>query len=125
MNDATLIRAYLAHAETRARDGTDAEHFEAAEEIRELVIDDPERAWPIVCEVIRRTTADDILAFVVAGPLEDLLVHHGPAFIDRVEALAAEDAHFKRAVSGVWGWNSMAADVRKRLDDLLRDAPRL
>ena len=68
---------------------------------------------------------DDILAFVAAEPLENLLVHHPRAFIDRVEALARQDAHFRRALSGVWGFNSMPAEVRKRIDDLLGDEPRL
>jgi hypothetical protein len=66
-----------------------------------------------------------MLASVAAGPLEDLLCRHPSAFIDRVETRGKQDAHFRRAVSGVWGWGSMPDDVRKRLDDLLGDEPRL
>jgi len=69
----------------------------------------------VICVIITRIADDDILAFVAAGPLEDLLVRHPYAFIDRVEALARQDAHFRRAVS----------DVRTRLDELLGDEPRL
>ena len=125
VKDEDLIRRYLLHAETSTRDGTDAEHFEAYEEVDECVRKDPERAWPIICEVIRQISADDILAYVAAGPLEDLMVRHPHAFIDRVESLAKQDAHFRRAVSGVWGWNSIPADVRKRLDEVVSDEPRL
>jgi hypothetical protein len=125
MRDEDLIAGYLLHAETSMRDGTDAEHFDAEEELDDAVRDDPERAWPIICEVIRRISADDILAYVAAGPLEDLLVHHPHVFIDRVESLAKEDAHFRRAVSGVWGWDSIPDHVRQRLDAVLGDEPRL
>ena len=107
------------------RDGTDAEHFEAAEELESLVWDEPERAWPLICEIIRRATEDDILAYIAAGPLEDLLVRHPQAFIERVEGLARQDAHFRRAVSGVWGQKSMPAEIRQRLDALLDKETRL
>jgi len=125
MKDEALIAAYLLHATTSTRDGTDAEQLAAFDELQELVWNDPERAWPVICEVIRRASADDVLAYVAAGPLEDLLVHHPHAFIDRVESLAKEEAQFRRAVSGVWGWNSIPDDVRKRLDEVLGNEPRL
>jgi hypothetical protein len=125
MTDEELIAGYLLHSETTTRDGTDAEHFAAFEELNEVVRRHPERAWPLICEIIRRITADRILAYVAAGPLEDLLVHHPHAFIDRVESLAKQDAHFRRAVSGVWGWNSIPEDVQTRIDAVLGDEPRL
>jgi hypothetical protein len=125
MKDEDLIAGYLSHSETSTRDGTDAEHFDAFDELNDVVRDDPERAWPIICEIIRRISADDILAYVAAGPLENLLVHHPHAFIDRVESLAKQDAHFRRALSGVWGWNSIPEDIRKRIDAILGDEPRL
>ena len=127
MTDAELISAYLAHSRTRTRDGTDAEHFDAPEELDTLVTDDPERAWPLICEIIRRISPkdEDILAYVAAGPLEDLLVRHPYAFIDRIEIRATKDAHFRRAISVVWGWKSIPSEVRTRLDRLLGDEPRM
>jgi Family of unknown function (DUF6869) len=127
MTDAEIISGYLTHAKTTTRDGTDAECFDANEGLDELVTDEPERAWPLICEIIRRISPadEDILAYVAAGPLEDLLARHPHAFIDRIERLATSDAHFRRAVSGVWGWNSIPPDVRARLDTLLGDETRL
>jgi hypothetical protein len=89
MTDAELIAGYLAHAMTTTRDGTDAEHFEAHEELDQLVSDDPERAWPVIREIVRRISPEDedILAYVAAGPLEDLLARHSDTFIDRIEEL--------------------------------------
>jgi hypothetical protein len=40
--------------------------------------------------------------YIAAGPLEELLNHHGPRFIDRIEAEAERDPKFLRAVAGVW-----------------------
>jgi hypothetical protein len=127
MTDAELVAGYLANAVTTTRHGADDEHFGAWEQLNELVRDQPERAWPVICEIIRRIAPadEDILAYVAAGPLEDLLAHHGHKFIDRVEAEANADPHFRRAVSGVWGWNSIRSDVRRRLDSLLGQEPRL
>jgi|SRR5436190_8724115 len=127
MTDPELVEGYLAHAATVTRDGTDAEHFEAYEQLDDLVNEDPERAWPIICEIVRRITPadEDILAYVAAGPLEDLLARHPYAFIDRIEELSKRDTHFRRAVSGVWGENRMPSDVRTRIDRLLGDEPRL
>ena len=70
MKDADLVAAYLAHAQTSMRDGTDAEHFAAADELNARVTDEPERAWPVICKIIKRIAHDDILAYVAAGPLE-------------------------------------------------------
>lgn len=127
MTDAELIARYLMHATTTTRDGTDAECFDANEELNELVTEEPERAWPLICEIIRRISLkdEDILAYVAAGPLEDLLVRHPQAFIERIETLAQNDAHFRRAVSGVWGWTRIPADIRERIERLLGDEPRL
>ena len=125
MNDADLVTGYLAHAETVSRHGMDAENITASDELHSRIWDEPERAWPVICEIIKRIVDDDMLAFVGAGPLEDLLVHHPHAFIDRVEALAREDAHFRRAVSGVWGSRSLEPEIRKRLHEFLGDESRL
>jgi hypothetical protein len=61
-----------------------------------LVLDELEQAWPIICEVIRgiRHDAEDLLAYVSAGPLEDVLVYHPYTFIDRIEALARNTSIF-------------------------------
>jgi hypothetical protein len=125
MNDPDLVTQYLAHAETSTRDGTDARWRAAAEELDSRITDDPERAWPALCEIIGRISADDILAYVAAGPLEALLARHPHRFIERVETLAKQDPHFRRAVSAVWGWETIPPEIRRRLDELLGDEPRL
>jgi hypothetical protein len=119
-----LVSSYLAHARAVVRKEED-EHFWSFGEIHTLTRDDPERAWPLVCEIVAGCTDDALLAYVAAGPLEDLLCNHPARIIDRVEELARRDAHFRRCLSGVWASNRMPDDTRRRIDSLLGDEPRL
>jgi hypothetical protein len=120
-----LVSAYLDHAEAVSLHGYKGELPPAYEEVEDLVRRDPEAAWPIVRDLVRRAVRDEVLAYIAAGPLEDLLCFHPHAFIDRIEALAGQDAHFRRALSGVWGWERMPADVLSRLEAIFGDEPRL
>ena len=43
-----------------------------------------------------------ILSNLAAGPLEDLLVRHGAAFIERAEHCSVEDPKFRAMLGMVW-----------------------
>jgi Family of unknown function (DUF6869) len=120
-----LIIAYIDHSEAVSLRREERDLPPALDQLEDLIRDDPETAWSIIQELVRRATRDEVLAYIAAGPLENLLCNHPRAFIDRVEDLAAQDAHFRRALSGVWGWESMPDDVLARLDALFGDEPRL
>jgi hypothetical protein len=75
---------------------------EAALEFVALCANDPEVAWEAILEIARRETDEEILAVLAAWPLEDLLSYHGEAFIDRVEAMAHRDPHFRSVLAGTW-----------------------
>jgi hypothetical protein len=45
----------------------------------------PEDLWKIILELVRVASDDRSLFYVAARPLEDLLLRHGPAFVDRVD----------------------------------------
>jgi hypothetical protein len=81
---AELIAGDLAHATTPQGDGTDAEYFGADEQLDELVSDEPERAWRLVCEIVRPISPAEKMfpAYLAAGPIEDLLARHPPRFIE-------------------------------------------
>ena len=53
-----------------------------------------------------------MLAYVAAGPIEDLLVHHGAAFIERVEVAAGRDPIFRKML----GVRLAQYDFRGRLE---------
>lgn len=97
MNSEELAEAYLRyHAR---KDQADQWAWEAVE----LVNHNPDEAWQIVCALVDKAANDETLAYVAAGPLEDLLKKHGPAVIDRVEEKSSNDPRFQLALSGVWG----------------------
>jgi Variant SH3 domain len=75
---------------------------------------DPEKLWQVILDIYRRPDAAPLLGMLAAGPLENLLGLHGPAFIDRVESLAANDAQFAHALGGVWQF-TMTDDIWKRV----------
>ena len=82
------------------------EDFWAWDELTWTVIDAPERAWPVIIELVKQGT-DDQLGAVGAGPIESLVENHAAAFIDRIEAQAIGDPRFQEALASIWlnKWN--------------------
>lgn len=87
----------------------------ATSELNQLIADDPESAWSLICRLVARAQTPVALECVAAGPLEDLLCANGPQFISRVEAAAKEDPQFKCALATVWGFNRMRDHIRARV----------
>lgn len=81
--------------------------------------DEPDRAWPIILTLVAEAPGDEALAFVAAGPLEDLIQKHGDAFADRIVERAQADARFRSALRGVWGWENVSESLRSRVFELL------
>jgi hypothetical protein len=64
--------------------------------------DNPERAWQCIIYALNSPECAEHFGVLAAGPLEDLLSYHGPAFIDRVEALVHQNPKFASLLGGVW-----------------------
>ncbi len=64
--------------------------------------ENPERAWQCILYALDSPECAKHFGVLAAGPLEDLLSYHGPAFIDRVEALARVNPKFASLLGGVW-----------------------
>lgn len=62
----------------------------------------PEHAWQGILATLADERSKPHLAVLAAGPLEDLLSYHGPAFIERVEQEAAKNPAFASLLGGVW-----------------------
>ncbi|MGH9545807.1 MAG: DUF6869 domain-containing protein [Terriglobales bacterium] len=92
-----LVATYLRYFETKQD-----EDFWAWEQVDALVRNDPDQAWEMVRNLIEHTTSDEALAYVAAGPLEDLLKKYGPIFIDRTEVESRKSIRFRLALSGIW-----------------------
>jgi DUF2950 family protein/uncharacterized protein DUF6869 len=67
----------------------------------DLVHNDSEQAWWFILVTLAQATDDRDLAYLAAGPLEDLLKLHGSSFIIRIETRARQDERMLRALSGV------------------------
>jgi hypothetical protein len=83
----------------------------------EQVIDmqsNPEVVWRLVLLMIEESP-DELLGNIAAGPLEDLLCHNAPRFIERVEERASRDPRFRRCLGGVWGWTGIPKELWPRL----------
>jgi len=63
-----------------------------------------EELWNVILAIAKREEQIEVeaLAFIAAGPLEDLVCKAGLAFIDRVEHEAKFDRQFGRLLTGVW-----------------------
>jgi hypothetical protein len=103
-SETQLLDDWILHAQT----------FWAAAEVAELSRREPAATLDFILEVLKRNPQPRVLANLAAGPLEDLLVYHGPAVIERVEALAAEDTAVSQLLSGVWR-NAIREDVWQRI----------
>ena len=72
-------------------------------ELNTLVQDDPTEAWEVTRILVNTAPSDGALAYVAAGPLEELLNKHGPVVIDRIEEESRQNLRLQLALSGVWG----------------------
>ena len=67
-----------------------------------LVNNDPKKALELLATIIDCCKNNKELAYVAAGPLENLLVYHGYAIIDKIKEKADCSEKFQLALSGVW-----------------------
>ncbi len=104
------IKGHLPAASRRER-----EHYDwAAERLNALASDQPETALAAIWAICERADDERVLANLAAGPLEDLLVRHGPAVVAAVEARARAEAKVRKLLGAVWR-NAIAEPVWLRL----------
>lgn len=80
--------------------------------------DGPERAWPIVLELVTRAPDDRALTFVGCGAIEDLVLNAGDQFADRITEQARTNPRFRRALCHAW----YTADVPAVLKNLIEES---
>ncbi|MBS0339349.1 MAG: hypothetical protein JSS56_02415 [Proteobacteria bacterium] len=124
MNDDPLQRlvdgwlAYHRAAETAesgvVKVSASDELFQFVIEVDDLVRTDPERAWLVIQMIFTASRNDLERACLAAGPLEDLLVKHGPLFIEKIEQAASSSSDFRELLVGVWR-NGIAHAIWERI----------
>jgi hypothetical protein len=109
-----LIADFIsAHLEGREVKGEDP-RFASIMELDRLAHDEPERAWLLLLQILERDNSTHVLEMLAAGPLEDLIQYHGPAFIERIESQAKANPVFRHALGGVW--ESSTPEIWKRVE---------
>src|SRR4051812_17410802 len=76
--------------------------------------EDPDAAWQAIIRLSREPLTDHQTAALAAGPLEELLARHGPAYIERAETEARQRPKFRHLLGGVWR-NAMSDAVWERV----------
>jgi hypothetical protein len=94
---AEIVSIYLRHFESKRE-----EDWWACEQVDSLVDKEPEQGWEITLMLVNKSPSDEALAYVAAGPLENLLIKHGPEVIDRIEKESSTNERLQLALSGVW-----------------------
>ena len=115
-----IAEAYVAHF----REKSDATEW-ALDSVQDLTLYKRwEEAWQVVLAIARCDTEleTEVLAYVAAGPLEDIICKAGPEFIDRVEHEAKFNRQFGRLLTGVWPTRAQPA-VRERIVQFCRAFP--
>jgi hypothetical protein len=96
-----LLRAYVGiHADEGTPEYED--HQVAFGEVSTWAQHEPERCWKFLEVTCAADLTDANMAFIAAGPLEDLLGHHGEVFLPRVEAAARQSARMRLLVAMDW-----------------------
>lgn len=88
----------------------------------ELPLENPRLCLDSILQVLSRIPADPTnkhFQVLAAGPLEDLLVHHGDTYVDEIEVLARRSPPFRLLLNGVWT-SRMNKIVVERLDKYRR-----
>jgi hypothetical protein len=115
-----LLAAYLAHG-ARDRAHADESGLEwAFGRVNDIIREaPPAEALQLALDLVQRTPDDDLddrlLAYVAAGPVEDVLCKHGAAVLEPLLAAADRDARVRTALAYTWGWNGMDSAVWQRL----------
>jgi hypothetical protein len=115
--DERLLKAYLERGRMVLDEEPGAEKLEwAYDAVCEITdSDDPEEVLPFVLALVDMSP-DEVLMYVAAGPLEDILRKHGGVVIERIVKVANLKPKLRRALEGVWGIDDMDPAVGKCLD---------
>lgn len=92
-----LASAYLRYFGSKRK-----EDWWAWNDVDDLVRRDAERGWEVTRVLVNKSSSDEALAYVAAGPLEDLLKRHGLAVIDRIDNESEINDRLRVALSGVY-----------------------
>lgn len=108
--DVEIVDAYLRHFS----EGDDS-LFWAWEEVQNYLSSNPDRALRLTLQLIASAQTSEVLSYVAAGTLEDLLYARGEQYIDEVERLARQNPKFRQAMRSVYNESESPGDAHDRV----------
>lgn len=114
-NHKEIIDAYLNYYRTKKK-----ECWWAYEKVTELV--EFPNSLTFVNELIQACHNDAEIAYVAAGPLEDLITKHHLVIKEPLIELVRKEKKMRQAIQGVWLTQGSAP--RKTLDEILKNMGR-
>jgi hypothetical protein len=119
--DEALVSAYLQYGWSVVVDRAEPlENPPAWDEVTYTIEGpDSEMAFQLVVALVEKAP-NELLNYIAAGPIEDLLCKHGPKVIARVLKTANDSAKMRFALHGVWGQTRMDPDVWRRLQHAIQ-----
>lgn len=118
-----LAEAALVVARTPTDSPESDKNFWAFECIDTLVGDVPEKALEFLLFALPRFTENSDVAWLAAGPMENLVGIHGKRLIDRIELEAGRDGRFSLLLSGIWGEPSTDPEIWRRVQAAVQQGP--
>lgn len=99
--------------------------FWAAELVMEWTFKEPEKLWATIVEIWNRMDHDDmtLVGGLGAGPVEDLLCHHGYHYLPMIDEFCKVEPDFKTVLRMVWQ-SSMSPELWQKVQDV-RGGPNL
>jgi hypothetical protein len=113
-----LIRTYFNHLIVPEN----SQYYDVVEYVDELVRADPQRAWNVVRSLIEIARSDEDLAYVAAGPLENLLALDDMEVLKAIRQDALQNERVRNALGRVLLF-PRHADLQKFLGTWLPPAP--
>lgn len=114
-----LIGGYWTHRRRLAggrQERLDADKWAWAwDEVEMAFIEPSARTFPMLMALIESAGDDEALAYLGAGPLENLINRYGIQFAEQIEESARRDPAFRKALANVQVSSNVPASVRDRL----------
>ena len=118
-SDEEIAKDWIALEYAEEGSETHESKFWAYMTLDELRVEEPERCWLILNNILEMDSSDLILMNLAAGPLEDLLGSHGVDFIERIESVAKSDIRFRTMLKMVWR-NNISEAVWLRVQKIVK-----
>ena len=116
-----LIDAWIRYTKSGEKAREKDELFWAYEAVAQLADDLPFECLVLIINILARDSEMPVIGALAAGPMEDLLVNHGPAIIDQVTKEAHKNETFRTMLGGVWK-NGINSFVWEQIDALRENA---